>query len=154
MVGNRYFFLPSWYPHDMFFLHGNLPERNILKTEFFPKLHLKLYLVEICHKYIFLLWKIFFHFFIVAMEWRHWSLNYDSLWGKILMKILESTKKHFSDLNAKSQYSQSILSENGIVSWLNVSIKDFFGASTWKGICVGEEHVRCIPWLLLYLFSQ
>lgn len=67
-------------------------------------------------------------------------LNYDFLWGKMLMKILESTKKHFSDSNATSQYTQSFFFLNGIVS-----LTKSFCASTLEGICVSEEDSECIP---------
>ena len=57
------------------------------------------------------------------------------------MKILKSTKKRSSDLNAKSLYSQSSLFKDGIMSLTKSFHKRPFGASTLKGICVGEEDI-------------
>lgn len=54
----------------------------------------------------------------------------------MLMNILESTKKHFPDSDAKSQYRQSILFKNEIVSLIKSC-----GAFTLKKICVNEEDI-------------
>lgn len=52
------------------------------------------------------------------------------------MNILESTRKHFSDSDAKSQYRQSILVKNEIV-FLTKSC----GAFTLKKVCVNEGDI-------------
>lgn len=59
----------------------------------------------------------------------------------MLMKILKSTKKCFSDLNAKSLYSQSSLFKDGIMALTKSFHKRPFGASILKGICVGEGDI-------------
>lgn len=57
------------------------------------------------------------------------------------MKILKSTKKCFSDLNAKSLYSQSSLFKDGIMSLTKSFHERPFGASILKGICVREGDI-------------